>query len=196
MKKILLNGKAIDLSENDLSMIIHGKEGSGASFFAIDAVANLFLNGSKVLFFTAFPAAKEEIENQLDDTDQENNLFYLEDITEINAAKSANLIIIKSGDTSFFHTVLKKLPDIQERVIFIKNIETLLNLNLLNTIPKNKLLLSGDLGKSQIKEDIAKLSFKSKILFSSCQLLVDNMPILDKYESYAWGTVRGKLTLQ
>ncbi|MFA7253471.1 MAG: hypothetical protein WC107_02865 [Patescibacteria group bacterium] len=195
MKKILLQEKEINFSVEDLPMIIHGKEGSGASFFSIVTAANLFLNGNKILFFTAYPMAKEKIINQLQGTGEENNYYYIENVQDIEKAKDYRLIIIKSGDQQLFSSVLDIFSN-DEKIIFIKNIDEILSSELFAKLDsKNLIVLSGDLNNSEIGDKVAALRFNTKILFSDCPLLGLNSLNLNKYEAMVTGNKNGKLTL-
>lgn len=69
VKKILLDNNEINFSETDLPILIHGKEhsGAGASLFTVSLMANLYIQGSKMLFLSGYHMARDELLAQVGD---------------------------------------------------------------------------------------------------------------------------------
>jgi hypothetical protein len=147
MNNILLDDKRIDFSLNDLPLLISGAAKTGSSFFTICLLINLLKDGHKVILFSAHPAAKEEFRNQA-------------------GPDLANALIIESESEDDFIEIIKTIPDLSERVILIKNIDSY-SQKLFNTLKDLKLVIfSGDLDKCQFADNLLKINFGSKIFFS------------------------------
>jgi len=160
---ILLDGKKIDFSLNELPILISGAEKTGSSFFTVCLLANLVKNGHKVILFSAHPAAKEEFRNQVG--------------TDLDKA----LIIESESEDEFIETI-KKTTDLMERVVLIKNIDSYTK-KLFNAVKDLKyIIFSGDLDKCQFADDLIKLNFDSKIFFSfSEKYPTEELKALPKY---------------
>lgn len=181
MNKILLNKKEYKFSINDLPCLIHGKEGSGASFFSVFLISKLFQAGNKILFFTAYPMAKEELQNQIGN---QGGVDFIEKGFQIKNANS-KAIIMKSGDEKLFLKAIEELCDINERIIFIKNVENYKKELFKKLINYNRIIISGDLDQCNNFDLIDSIKYKIKILFSDSKNdLQISLPQLKKYEGY------------
>jgi hypothetical protein len=80
---------------------------------------------------------------------------------------------------------VKSINDIDNYVIFVKNIEEY-DKSIIEVIWDNKkIFLSGSIDECKFKEDIAKKDWTSKIIFTKPEIdLQIEMPNLEKYESY------------
>ena len=163
--KIFVNDKEVVFNKEDFPMLINGADKSGASFFSISLLVNLFENREKVLLFSAFDPAKEEFRKQLDDSINESAL------------------IIESGDEYNFIKELDKVSDLSERIVLCKNIENY-SLNLFNKLIDQELVIfSGNIDKCEFGEQVAKKGFKTKVFFSYPEKLeVENKIELPKYK--------------
>ena len=163
--KILVNDQEIVFNKEDFPMLINGADKSGASFFSISLLANLFENGEKVLLFSAYDPAKEEFRKQLD------NLI------------NNDALIIESGDEENFIKELNKVSDISNRIVLCKNIENY-SANLFNKLKDQELVIfSGDIDKCEFGEQLANKDFKTKIFFSYPEkIIVENKIELPKYK--------------
>lgn len=196
MKNILLNEKAFDFQENNLPLLINGKEGSGASFFSILTVCNLLKHDHKVLFFSAFDMAKNETAEQLKADGYTGQIFFLNKPDQIKQALDYELIIVDSGNIALFKKIISNLNDTSERIIFIKNIESLLPDEILPKISKNKkIILSGDIDLSPISTKVLEKNYATIISFSKTNLLDINCSNLGQYEAMATGSITGKMKL-
>lgn len=163
--KILANDQEVVFNKEDFPILINGADKSGASFFSISLLINLFENGEKVLLFSAYDPAKEEFRKQLD------NLI------------NDNALIIESGDEKNFIKELDKISDLSERIILCKNIENYSS-NLFNKLKDQALIIfSGDIDKCEFGEQLVNKSFKTKIFFSYPEKIqVENKIELPKYK--------------
>ncbi len=181
---ISLNNKEFQFTESFLPCLVIGADGSGASYFSISLIAKLIQQGSKVIFFTAFPMAKEELLYQIGD----KQLFDITTTSDIKHAPHDKSIIIQSGNQVLWQTVIQGLPHIEEYIIFVKNIEEY-DVSLLEVIDQHqKLLLSGNLDVCSFKKELAQKHWESKILFTAPDIdLQVVMPTLEKHEAYLTG---------
>ncbi|MDD3939669.1 MAG: hypothetical protein PHF49_03410 [Patescibacteria group bacterium] len=160
---ILLDDKKIDFSLNDLPILISGAEKTGSSLFTICLLTNLVKSGHKVILFSAHLAAKEEFRNQV-------------------GSGADKALIIESESEDVFIEIIKTIPDLSERVVLIKNIDSYTQ-KLFNVVKDLKFVIfSGDLDKCQFADDLMNLNFESKIFFSfSEKCPVEELKELPKY---------------
>src|SRR3989339_1582346 len=112
--KILLDDEVFHFSEDGLPCLVHYKEKQGGSQFTVTLVADLFLQGSKILFLTAYPYAKDNFFEQT--KGMESKIFFVENKEMLAEAQNYQAIILKSGDGDLYIEALKALPDLSERV--------------------------------------------------------------------------------
>ncbi len=166
---ISLNDKLIDFSLNDLPVLISGAENTGSSFFTICLLANLLKSGHKVILFSAHPAAKEEFKNQI-------------------GGNLAKAIIIDSEKEDDFIEIIKNIPDLLERIVLIKNIDSYSE-KLFEAVKDLKFIIfSGDLNKCKFSNSLLKKSFILKIFFSNAELNpIEELRLLPKYSGLIIG---------
>ena len=142
---ILLNKKIFHFSEDNLPCLVHYKEKTGGSHFTISLVVDLFLQGSKILFFSKYHMAKD---NFLEQTkEKESKIFFIEKKEDLVGAEKHRVIILKSGDEDLYMEALKSLTDLKERVVLVKNFE-IFTKNILNSsLLLKKIILSGDIDR-------------------------------------------------
>lgn len=180
---ILLNKEVFHLNEDGLPCLVHYKEKQGGSQFTVSLVADLFLQGSKILFLTAFPYAKDNFYEQT--KEMESKIFFAENKEMLNEARNYQAIILKSGDGDLYMEALKTLPDLSQRVVLVKNFE-IFDQNILDSsIKLEKIVLSGDIDKSLAKKQIADKLYKTIVLFSNPETAITcKAPELSKYTGY------------
>jgi hypothetical protein len=179
--KILLNGAEYKIKKDSLPCLITYREKEGGSQLSISLIADLFLAGEKILFITAFPAGKDNFIEQA--KDKEEKISYVTDAAGFNQKAAA--IILESGNEKLLLDALDKLDDINERIVFIKNIETFSNKVFDRCLKIKNIILSGDLDKSSAKDQIAKNKFKTIIAFSKPAIpLPITLPTLKKFTGY------------
>ena len=196
MDEILLNGETYNPKESDLPYLIVYKEKSGGSHFTISLTAHLFSSGSKVLFLTAFPMAKDDFLKQVGLDNPEVSLINSVEELEIN--KDKKVLLLDSGNSSLFIEVTRKLEDLKERVVLVKNIETFDSEVINICLGLDKVILSGDIDACLNKEKIINKNFKTIIAFNKPEILLPiEVPLLEKWTGYlSNGDVVGTIRIQ
>ena len=166
MNKIQLNNEDFLFSEKHLPMLIHGEDKAGASLFTITIGANFIAQNKKVLFLSGYYMAREEFYKQIEGlpkNDHQDVFFVKEELPEF----------IKS---------ISSLPDIEERIIFIKNIE-LFSEEIFDLVCHYKnIIISGDINKCNFKEKIMNIEHASKIFFSPFEEIT--LSGFEKYQGF------------
>jgi len=178
---ILLNNKIYHFKEDELPCLITYKEKTGGSQFTVSMIADLFLQGSKILFFTAYPMAKENFLEQINGS--ESKTAYITNVEQLNTNIQA--IILESGNEKLFLEAVKELPDITERVILVKNIEAFNQDVLDSCVPLSKVILSGNIDTCTAKKQIVNKKYNTTIIFSPPETILPvTTPPLEKYMGY------------
>ena len=187
MKSVVVTdtNQEIHFADKDLPVLIHGKEGSGASFFSITIAAQFHVAEKKLLAYTAYPMAKEEFFEQVGELSK--NVFYLESIEQLSMASAFQTIWVESGNQKLLLAVLEELSDLSERILFIKNVETVHEYDCVAYALRNPSIISGDVETSEFQEEITHAQYASKILFSP--LGNSLLPKLEKYQAFASGSL-------
>lgn len=184
---VLLNGEPYHISESDLPCLITYGEKAGGSHFSVTLVADLFLRGSKILFLTAYPMAKDNFLQQIKGS--ESKTAYITDERELDT--NAQAIILESGNEKLFFKAIESLPDLNERVILIKNMEVFSDAVFETGLKLQKIILSGDIDKCTAKKQIAGKQYKTIVIFTKPQTpLPVEPPTLKKYTGYLWSDGR------
>ncbi len=164
---ILINDQIVNFTKDDFPILINGANKTGASLFSISLVSNLFKNGNKIVFFTAYPEAKIDFRKQLGDLINENS------------------VIIDSGEESVFIEKLDEIKDLDETIVLLKNIENY-SIKLFNKLKDKKLVIfSGDIDKCEFRDQLSNKDFKTKIFFSYPESIkIKNKIDLPKYNGH------------
>ena len=180
---ILLNNEEYKVNESDLPYLVIYREKSGGSHFTITLVKDLFLSGSKILFFTAFYMAKDNFLEQIGP--DHSNISFIETVADLEINKDKQVLILNSGDENLLKDVLKTIKDLDERVVLLKNIEAF-NANTLEIcLDLEKVILSGDLDTCVLKDKIIEKKFNSIVVFTKPEIpLPFDVPILEKWQGY------------
>lgn len=188
-EKLILNNEPYIISENDLPCLVTYGEHMGGSHLSITLVANLFLSGSKILFLTAYPMARENFLEQIGPT---SDVTFVDSISELEKSFGAQAIILKSGDEALFLEAVKIIPDLGERVILIKNMEVFSEATLDVSLNFEKVILSGNIDTCVAKEKIAKKNFKTLIAFNQPKIEIPlTVPALGKYTGFLLSDTKG-----
>lgn len=175
------NKEIVYFDKNDLPMVIHGRDKTGSSLFSITMAAHLHIQGNKLLIFTAYPMAKEEF---LEQVGNDSSVFYLENSDDINKAQEYQTIIIKSGDIGLCAYTIKNLNDTVSRILFIKNVDIMLNNEIVENLKiNNSIMLSGDVDLSIYPDFIKNINYKTKIFFSESKIFSPELITLEKYQA-------------
>jgi hypothetical protein len=163
--KILLNKKeSYVFTEEMLPCLVTYKEGTGGSHLSIVIVANLFLQGSKILFLTAYPMAKEKFLEQVGD--DHSKIAFVSSLEDLSLSVNKQVIILESGNESLFIEVVKNLSDIDERITLVKNMEVFSEKVFEACLGLSKIILSGNIDTCVFGEKISKIDFKTYIAFN------------------------------
>lgn len=183
INSFLLNKQPFKITEMDLPCLITYRERMGGSHFSVTFVANLFLQGSKILFLTAYPMAKEDFLQQIG-TDH-SKISFVNSFPELQVAINAQVIILESGNEALFLEVVKVLPDLHERVILVKNMEIFSDTLFDACLRLEKVILSGNIDTCITKEKISQHKFKTIIAFNQPTTpLAVTVPPLEKWTGY------------
>ncbi|MFN4181073.1 MAG: hypothetical protein ACK4FA_00035 [Candidatus Paceibacteria bacterium] len=183
MQKILLNEKVCVPNEQYLPCLIDYGEGSGGSQFSITFVVKLFNSGSKVLFFTAYQMAKENLYSIVGDGNP--NVAFITDVSELDGNLDKQCIIVESGNEQLFIECIAKHPELLNRVILIKNIENFSQQIFDMTINLPKVIFSGDLNACVAKDVLMIKDYESIIVFPNYKTQFDfEIPELEKYTGF------------
>ncbi len=162
---IQLNEKILALENKNFPLLISGRDGSGASHFSVCFMADLFKRGHKIVFFTALPAAKEELKGLL--TQEElADVGFFDPQEEIVLKKG---IILNSGEELDFIDAVQRIPDIRDRIILVKNMERYTHALLDSLLGLSLLVFSGDLDKTSYGDALQDKNFLTKIFFSQSE---------------------------
>ncbi len=181
---IFVNGREAFFSAHDLPILISGKEGSGASYFSLCLIADFLRRGHKILFFSAFPAAKIDLMRQVSDLDRGNCEF----VKNGDPIQGKRAVILESSDEADIINEVKRVADLEERVIFFKNMDKYSSalFSAVNSTPR--LIVSGDVDKCAFVTDLSKKDFSTMIFFSKPEAYkMDDFSNLKKYQ----GMVKG-----
>lgn len=180
---ILLDGKKFDFNESFLPCLVTYKEKTGGSHFTITMVKDLFLSGSKILFLTAYPMAKENFLEQIGE--DHSKIAFVNSVSDLENAKNSQVIILESGNEQLFLDIAKEISDLEERVILVKNIEIFSEKVFDICLNLKKVILSGHLDECVDKERISKKEYETIIAFSNTEIsLPISIPELEKYNGY------------
>ena len=180
---ILLNNEIYHIDENSLPCLIHYVPKTGGSYFSVALVANLFLRGSKILFLTAYPIAKENFLQQI--KGEQSKSAFITDESELNT--DVQVINLDSGNEQLVLKAVEKLGDLNERVVFVKNMEVFGDAVFESCLKLQKIILSGDVDKCSAKKQISDKQFKTIVLFSNSEIpLKIEIPELEKFTGYLW----------
>ncbi len=177
MRQIAINGSPAVFTTDDLPIVIHGREGSGASLFSIIAAASVCRNGDPLFFWSAYLMAKEEFRKEMVDGPTMRRIDGADEIT----GREPQVIVMENGIPEALGLSLPKLET--QRVLFVKNFETLPETLRKELLDRKLLIIAGDLEKVLTENDI--LHFKTQIFFSP--YLGITLPPLEKYEGFIIG---------
>ncbi len=111
-------------------------------------MAQITAHDEKIVFFSAYPEAKDELHKQIAIVDIDNTL------------------IVDSGDEKNFIDIIKSLKDINKRIVLFKNIENYSSQLFKELDNKELIIYSGDIDKCRFREELLHLDFRTRIFFS------------------------------
>ncbi len=181
INKVTLDNEEFNFNESLLPCLITGAAGSGVSYFSITMVGNLIQQGKKMIFFTAFPVAREELYAQIG----RDSTFEIKSELDIGSIPEGKSIVVKSGNIHLWQQVIESIKNIDEYIIFVKNIEEY-NETVLRVVGDNKkIIMSGNIDLCSFKKNAVEREWKSKIIFTMPYVNLNiKIPKLEKFESY------------
>lgn len=185
--QILLNNEVYYPEENELPYLITYGKKAGGSHFSVTLISDLFLHGSKILFLTAYPMAKDNFLEQIKGS--ESKVSYVTHVSQLNT--NAQAIILESGNEKLYLEAFQGLKDLQDRVVLIKNMEVFSNLVINLSLKLQKVVLSGDIDSCSTKKLILKKRFKTFVVFTKPDVaLFTKIPNLEKYSGYLFSDAK------
>lgn len=172
-----------------LPCLIHWAHKSWASFFSICFVASLIESGKKCIFYTAFPMAKEAILSMI----PADCFVHITDETDLTQIPSDKSLLLESGNQTLLKKVIRSLEQLDEYIVFIKNVEELEVATFSIVMHHPLLVASGSVEQCIYPEILVELQRTSHILFSPASALGNiTLPPLQQYEWYLEsGTMKG-----
>jgi len=179
--KITLDNIEFKFKINYFPCLIMGICKSGASYFSVSLVADLIKSWNKLIFFTAFPMAKEELKNQIWTSD----IYEVNSIKDIEQLAKDKTIVVQSWNIMLWKEIINKIWKIEDYIVFIKNIEEYDD-SIFEVIKNlNYVILSWDIDKCIFRSELINKSWWSKIFFTKPKdYIYEKIPNLEKYESY------------
>lgn len=188
MSNLLLNNKPFHLSLENLPCMIHGRGKTGASFFTMNVVLDLLEQKYKVVFYSAYQAARDFLTENVPG----ENLSIITSSSQFDENKQ--LLILMRGEKDLFMELLRHKGD-TEYIFVIKNIEELDKETVEEILTYTNIIVSGDCGEAVFSHLFKDHAFKAHIFFSDIQEFVPEEDItLQKYQGYYIG--KGMVGLQ
>ncbi len=182
VKKLLLNNKEYVFDVGNLPCIIHGKQHEGSSLLTVTAIAHLHQRENKILFLSGYPMARMELIDQIGES---SSMYLADGNLSVGDAAKADIIFVQKENTDIFLKLFDRLEDVSDRVVLIKNFDLFDGGVVRRATNHSRLLLSGDLNNCTYSDEILKVSFAGKILFSQPEVETGVIvPKLEKYEAY------------
>ena len=163
MFHMVLNSQRIRATEFKYPCLIHGAQGSGASQFTISLASDLLRMGKEVIFFSAFPAGKANLLDQL-------------------GTLSVEVTIPQSGNEEDFMEVLSNTNE--NSFVVVKNIEDYSRQLVEKVVGYDNIVLSGDFESFKYSDILPEV--QTRITFSPLNLpgFYQQLPVLNKYEGF------------
>jgi len=171
MKQILVDTALFYPDSDDLPVVVHGREGSGASFFSV-MLAVLFCQTQPLFFWSAYPPAKEEFYKEF--TGAIHRIKSVDEIT----GNEPQVIVMENGDPRELALALPKIDP--SRIVFVKNFETVPKGIASELLESKRVIISGDMENALPKDEVA--TFPTRIFFSPYTDV--DLPTLEKYQGY------------
>ena len=177
--KILLNSTEYNFSQNDLPLLIHGKDATGASMFSISVIASLYQQGKDIIFLSKYEGAKDAFDEQT--VSKDKSIFLSGGFTQ-ESIHNKRVIYIPSEQPDLLGKIVESLDDLPNKVIFFKNFDLFDETIFAYVKDLPNLIMMGDLDKCPYSNHIINKNWQSKIYFSgSKNVALPNMPKLQKY---------------
>jgi hypothetical protein len=155
----------------------------GGSHLSIVLIAHMFLQGSKILFLTAYPMARDNFLNQIEE--DTSRVAFVDSLESLEESLDKDAITIESGNATLFLSAMKLIPDLDERIIFVKNIEIFDEEIFKTCLMYEKVIISGDIDECNFKDNISIKKFNTIITFNQPKTQIGiEVPKLEIWASY------------
>lgn len=185
MKDIVtLNNAFFKFKAENLPCLIQYKEKMGGSHLSIVLIADLYAQGYKIVFLCGYPAAEEKF-MELIDKDY-SNIKFVNNMEDFPGAENYQMIMLKNGNESLLYDASVHVPDFNDRIIFIKNIEKFGEDTFDLVLPMNNIILSGNIDECVAKWKIPQKNWNTIIAFSQPEVVLPNIevPTLEPWTAY------------
>lgn len=157
-------GKPVVIPKDGHPVIINGVAKSGASFFTVVLTAELVRADEPVLFMCAHSEGVRSLRQELGLKKPAVVASSITDQVEASL-ESSRLVTLFNKDPNFILRSLGALKDWRDRIVVIKNAETILSPALWATVKTHqRLIVSGDI--RGLNEPITYNQFKTVVAFS------------------------------
>jgi hypothetical protein len=181
-EEILLDDKPYTFTIDNLPCLIHYEQGTGGSHLSIALFAQLYRQGYKLVFICAYPQGEEKLVQMLGGYE---NIAFVNAREDFPGADAKQVVLLDNGNDSLLFDAEQMLPDYEDRIVFVKNIETFPERLIKMLLSHHNIILSGDLDESTASAFILKQHFSSLILFSKPRLPVRiRVPELETWSAY------------
>ncbi len=145
---ILLNREPLTIASLEFPILVNGADKTGASHFSIELLAALYAENHNILFFSGYEMAKTAFKRCVGDSFDPERVRILEDANEAQLIEAV-------------HT----MPDINDRLIYIKNFDLYAPETMREIVRFPKLLFMGSMDQAKAKEVLAHIDWKTKMWF-------------------------------
>lgn len=171
VREVYFGKHPLALRPEDFPVFVHGKEGNGASLFSVILAASVCRSGFPLLFWSAYPMAKEEFRKEILDA------YFVQHADKIEDKEQQTIIIQNDDPNELIKASVKIMP---ERILFVKNFETVPREIQADLLKRKNLIISGDLEHTPARG--ALTAFPTRIFFSPFPGIA--LPELKKYEGF------------
>lgn len=180
-KAILLDGYPFDFHTWLLPCLVTGASRSGASYFSVSLIAKLIKQWLKVIFFSAYPMARDELLQQI----WPGFCYEVVDAEDIVSMPRDRSILIQSGNFPLWEYVMDQIHHLNDYIVFVKNFEKY-DITLLASLTQQVFfILSGNIDDCTFKTTLASMSWWSLIVFTPPLInLSITIDILGPYQGY------------
>ncbi len=180
---VLLDNELFRMKASDLPCLITHEEEMTGWYLSIVLLTDLFFQSYKVLFLAAHQIGKEKF---LEQTGGDyGNIRFIDNVEDFQDAESYRAIVLDSGNESLLFDAIELLPDFNERVILVENIEKFSEALFDAILDLGKVILSGNLDECVAREKISQRFFNTIIAFNQPEIpLFTEIPKLEKWMGY------------
>jgi hypothetical protein len=145
---IFLNNSPLEVATLEFPIMINGADKTGASYFSIELLTEMYAHGEHILFFSGYEMAKSSFKEKVGDSFDERRVIILEDANETQLLSA-----------------LQTLPDISSHTIYIKNFDLYAPTTIQEVLKFPKLLFMGNIDLAKAKNEIKQHNWGTKISF-------------------------------